>query len=279
MNSTQVNPSVAFAASPSAGTTLKNQSTTTSATNLDKLLSNPFNFFYNYMCSSTITKQDGLCPPTTAYGRLATDVSGSTAPKEVLNTQQLDDITTNNTNATTTKVICTLKPILLVIVISIFVLEFSHFFPFVIPGVISAARSTYIPAWYRYDTEHTRFDNTPWTYNTDYILTAVMSILAIKCLTTCAASNDIHCKAKNSESLKLRLYSASLLICYGISTLAGGYAHQNFTSIDMLNTMKFRLFWFVCVGNVAFASCYMGLIGREVQKVFGVEGLVPLGPW
>lgn len=75
------------------------------------------------------------------------------------------------------------------------------------------------------------------------------------------------------------MYSASLLICYGISTLAGGLAHQHFTSVDMLNTMRFRIIWFVCVGNVSFANCYMGLIGREVQDVFGVRGAIPLGPW
>ncbi|KAL7532193.1 hypothetical protein ACHAXR_006359 [Thalassiosira sp. AJA248-18] len=179
-------------------------------------------------------------------------------------------------NETTTGFLSFLAPLLLVAFISVLLLEFSLWLPFVIPGVASAALKTYIPAWYQYDTENTKFDNTPWTYNTDYLLTVVMSVLAIKCLMERAPDN---CPQKNQASLRLRLYSASLLICYAISTLAGAWSHQHFTTIDSLNTSRFRVFWFVCVGNVAFASCYMGLIGREVQKVFGVQGAVPLGPW
>jgi len=167
-----------------------------------------------------------------------------------------------------------LQSFILVAFISVSVLEFSQWLPFVIPGVATAAIQTYIPAWYQYDDKNTKFDNTPWTYNTDYLLTAVMSVLAIICLRQTSPDSP----TKNRASLKLRLYSASLLICYGISTLAGAWAHQHFTSVASLNTMKFRVFWCVCVGNVSFASCYMGLIGREVQKVFGVKG-VPLGPW
>eukprot|EP00804_Cyclotella_cryptica_P006793 CCRYP_021045-RA/>CCRYP_021045-RA protein AED:0.36 eAED:0.36 QI:0/-1/0/1/-1/1/1/0/179 len=58
------------------------------------------------------------------------------------------------------------------------ILAFSLHFPFVIPYVSSAALSTYIPASYHYDNVHTRFDNTAWTYGTDYFLTAVMGTIA-----------------------------------------------------------------------------------------------------
>lgn len=199
---------------------------------------------------------------TPNYERLATDVS-SDSSKEMIDKQHKNTFTSF------------LKSFLLVVFISVLMLEFSLWFPFVIPGVASAALKTYVPAWYQYDKVLTKFDNTPWTYGTDYLLAAVMSILAIKCLMERAPDN---CPTKNKASLRLRLYSASLLICYGISTLAGGWAHQHFTSIESLNTIRFRVFWCVCVGNVAFGSCYMGLIGREVQKVFGVKGAVPLGP-
>jgi len=168
----------------------------------------------------------------------------------------------------------TLKYCLVAAFLSVSVLEFSLWFPFVLPGLTSAAAKTYIPASFVYDDEHTKFDNTPWTYNTDYLLTIVMSILAIQCIL--ARSDDAQ---KNRRSLHLRLYSASLLICYAISTLAGAWAHQHFTSVESLNTTRFRMFWFICVGNVSFASCYMGLIGREVQRHFGVAGAVPTGPW
>ena len=196
--------------------------------------------------------------------RLATDVSTDSTPKEMPRKVDWNDI------------LSILKSFSLLVFTSVFVLEFSLWFPFVIPGVASAALKTYIPASYRYDHELSRFDNTPWTYNTDYLLTVVMSYLACKCL---MANAPDGCRKKNRSSLPLRLYSASLLICYAISTLAGGWAHQHFTSIDSLNTIRFRMFWIVCVGNVSFASCYMGLIAREVQKTFGVKGAVPLGPW
>lgn len=166
--------------------------------------------------------------------------------------------------------------LLLVAFISVSVMEFASWLPFNIPGVASAALATYVPAWYQYDEVLTKFDNTAWTYGTDYALTAIMSVLAILCLLERSPDNSPR---KDAASFKLRIYSASLLVCYGASTLAGGWAHQHFTTVDSLNTTKFWAMWCVCVGNVAFASCYMGLIGREVQRYFGVPGAIPLGPW
>lgn len=150
-------------------------------------------------------------------------------------------------------------------------LRFSSWLPFVIPlGVAPAAIETYIPAGYLYDVENTHFDNTMWTYGTDYVLAVVMSIVACMCY---AANSD-------RASLRLRTYASALLVCYAASTLAGGWAHQHYEGVGMLNTTKFRMLWTVTVGNVAFASCYMGLIGREVQRAFGADGgAVPLGPW
>lgn len=164
----------------------------------------------------------------------------------------------------------------LVVVMSVVMLEFSMWFPFNIPGVTHAAAVTYVPAAYEYDSEHTQFDNTYWTYGTDYLLVVVMTILAVRCLLAKAPDGDA---AKNKASLRLRLYSAALLLCYAISTFAGGYAHQTFTDLESLNTTPFRFVWIICVGNVSFASCYMGLIGREVQQAFGVQNAMPLGFW
>ncbi len=183
-------------------------------------------------------------------------------------------ITPTKVSDTSVSWMTTLKYVLAAAFLSVSVLEFSLWFPLVLPGLTSAASKTYIPAFFVYDEEHTKFDNTPWTYNTDYLLTIVMSILAIQCILA-RSDND----QKNQRSLLLRLCSASLLICYGISTLAGAWAHQHFTSVESLNTTRFRIFWFLCVGNVSFASCYMGLIGREVQRHFGVSNAVPMGPW
>lgn len=84
-------------------------------------------------------------------------------------------------------------------------------------------------------------------------------------------------RTPGEKSKLLRLYSAALLCCYGVSTLAGGYAHQTIHGVDMLNTFTFRMLWIICVGNVSFASCWMGLIGREVVRVF--DSKISLGPW
>ncbi|KAL3764996.1 hypothetical protein ACHAW5_001846 [Stephanodiscus triporus] len=149
-------------------------------------------------------------------------------------------------------------------------LRFSSWLPFVMPlGVASASSRTYVPAWYVYDVDNTRFDNTAWTYGTDYALTMIMLCISASCMT----SGD------DRSSLKLRIYSSALLACYGASTLAGGYAHQHYSGVDALNTVAFRSCWTATVGNVAFASAFMGLIGREVQVAFGVPGTMPLGPW
>ncbi|KAL9178649.1 hypothetical protein ACHAXT_001987 [Thalassiosira profunda] len=218
------------------------------------------------MCSSTLLNEGIMCKDA-SLGRLSTDISIDSS-KAMMETQPQNSHSSGWGSFVTN--------FLLAAVLSVFVLEFSLWFPFNLPGIGSAALKTYIPAWYHYDEKDTRFDNTAWTYNTDYLLTAVMSVLAVKILMASAPDN---CPKKNGASLRLRLYSASLLICYGISTLAGGWAHQHFTTVDSLNTTRFRIFWYLCVGNVSFASCYMGLIGREVQKVFGVPNTVPLGPW
>jgi len=252
--------SVEYPSTAEAAKTLKKETKTTSLFN--HRIIGYHDFVYRHMCRPTTS--NGLHNAKTAnYERLATDVSDESSIK-AMNNQQQNSLTSF------------IKSFLLVAFISVLMLEFSFWFPFVIPGVASAALKTYVPAMYKYDDALTKFDNTIWTYGTDYLLTAVMSILAIKCLRETAPDN---CPKKNRASLRLRLYSASLLICYGISTLAGGWAHQHFTSIESLNTIRFRVFWCVCVGNVSFASGYMGLIGREVQKVFGVKGTVPLGPW
>jgi hypothetical protein len=161
-------------------------------------------------------------------------------------------------------------PLFLVVLVSASTLRFSSWLPFVIPlGVAPAAIETYVPAGYDYDDEHTRFDNTAWTWGTDYVLAGAMSWIAVACAT---GSSD-------RASRGLRICSSALLACYAASTLAGGWAHQHCAGVGALNTPKFRLLWTVTVGNVAFASCHMGLIGREVQVAFGGGGAVPQGPW
>lgn len=53
---------------------------------------------------------------------------------------------------------------------------FSLWFPFVLTP--QAASKTYLPAFYHYDPSTSHFDNSAWTYGTDYFLAVVMSVLA-----------------------------------------------------------------------------------------------------
>ena len=174
--------------------------------------------------------------------------------------------TSSSTSTSPTPIIgyTNLRSFLLVTMASLASLKFSTWFPFVLPlGVADASSKTYIPAYYHYDGMNTKFDNTIYTYGTDYLLTIIMFTMAHHCYYHGNSDDDT-----DISSHRLRLYTTSLLVCYGLSTLAGGYSHQYYIGITALNTNKFRILWTITVGNVAFASCFMGLIGREVQLLF-----------
>jgi hypothetical protein len=51
-----------------------------------------------------------------------------------------------------------------------------------------------------------------------------------------------------------------------ISVLAGGMAHQTFTTIALQNTMAFRFLWTICVGAVAMASAFMGAAASSLLQ-------------
>ena len=137
-------------------------------------------------------------------------------------------------------------------------------FPYVLAP--AAASHTYQPARWRYDAENTHFDNTAWTYGTDYWLTAAMLVLAARCLRATPSGRMGDPSA--TSSLPLRVRSAALLILYGISTLAGGYAHHYYHGVDELNTVSFRILWTICVGTVTSAGAAMLWIGSEFCRQY-----------
>lgn len=153
------------------------------------------------------------------------------------------------------------------IVLAMGTVLFSQWFPFILTP--EAAAKTYIPAYWQYDENLSHFDNSAWTYGTDYVLTIVMSLLAYSCL---AASTS-------KESRGLRFRSAGLLMCYAISVTAGGWAHQHFTTLESRNTLRFQLLWTVCVGTVTIAGGFMGSCAAEVSARFAVFPRVPEALW
>jgi hypothetical protein len=133
---------------------------------------------------------------------------------------------------------------------------FSLYFPFMLAPL--AATATYHPAYYNYDPTKSHFDNTIWTYGTDYALAVVMIAVVYTILQ--------HSRPGLTDRLCYR--SSSLLALYGISVIAGGISHHFFTTLESRNSTTFRILWTVCVGTVCLASTSMGMSGTEVIRRF-----------
>jgi hypothetical protein len=136
--------------------------------------------------------------------------------------------------------------------------EFSVLFP---QAISEASRKTFMHASYKYDSINTFFDNTIWTWGTDYALAVIMLYGGIQCL---FVNHDASGVSNLNATRCLRLLSLALLTGYSASVFCGGLAHQSFDSLESLNTGSFRRLWSVCVGSVTFANTFMGMIGAEV---------------
>lgn len=138
--------------------------------------------------------------------------------------------------------------------------EFATYLP---PVTSSAAQKTFLRTSFKYDRFHTLFDNTILTWGTDYAIGVIMTYLAFRCIYATTSSRGMR---NEGASRKLRVISATLLLLYAVSVLAGGIAHQMFTTIDSLNTTSFRILWTICVGTVTAAGLPMGMIGSELCR-------------
>lgn len=117
-----------------------------------------------------------------------------------------------------------------------------------------AATATYILAGYVYDSETSHFDNTIWTYGTDYIIAIVMMY------------HIYRFPKASQESSTIARYSQALLWSYASSVFFGGWCHQFYTHMDSRNTWHFRLFWSLCVGSVTAGLAFMGSIATEMVR-------------
>jgi hypothetical protein len=131
---------------------------------------------------------------------------------------------------------------------------FSLWFPFFLAPI--AATKTYDWAFYHYNAEQSHFDNSPWTYGTDYALTVVMVGL---CMSILQYSTPL------TKGLCTR--ASWLPLIYGLSVTAGGIAHHLYLTLESRNSASFRFLWTVCVGTVCAASIPMGLsASRAIQQ-------------
>lgn len=149
------------------------------------------------------------------------------------------------------------------------VVLFSLWFPFRLAP--EAATKTYLMASYQYNHDDSHFDNTIWTYGTDYFLGAALFALS---LTIPLAPPAF---------VKVGKLTRSLLLSYVASVIAGGLAHQYFLTVESRNTQTFRVLWTVCVGTVALATGFMGAIATELLRYsnssFNLLPVVPGSLW
>ena len=137
------------------------------------------------------------------------------------------------------------------------------------PLAPAAASHTYQPARWRYDAENTHFDNTAWTYGTDYWLTAAMLVLAARCLRATPSGRMGDPSA--TSSLPLRVRSAALLILYGISTLAGGHKTLVPQLVEALGGEDIL----VVAGGVIPPGDYAALREAGCVAIFGPGTVIP----
>ena len=123
------------------------------------------------------------------------------------------------------------------------------------------ARKVYQVAAFDYDPAKSLFDNTIWTWGTDYALAIITGIFSLWIIRTSSRSS-------RQEVQQLANMSASMLFLYSVSTGSGAIAHQFFLTVESRNTVAFRLLWIVCVGNVYLAAAPMGMIASQCLRIF-----------
>lgn len=143
--------------------------------------------------------------------------------------------------------------------LSFSMLGFGLWIPFI--AMPEASAKTYEFAFWHYDPSASRFDNSAWTWVTDYILAFIMAAFTV--------SNLKLSQRNNTDRLCNRV--ASLTILYAISVTAGGIAHSTFLTAESRNTLSFQLIWTLCVGTVSLASISMGCCGSEIVRKFQSE--------
>lgn len=151
------------------------------------------------------------------------------------------------------------------LLVSLLLLPFFSYLTFkfscTFPSILwSKSHLYYIPANWEYDELNTVFDDSMWTWSTDYILAVFMALGSWRLLFYSAGSRETLSGVPTIASIVMFLYS--------ISVLSGGFAHQHYHTVESLNTSSFRINWFICVGTVAMAGGPIGAIGSNLAKSF-----------
>ena len=118
-----------------------------------------------------------------------------------------------------------------------------------------AAFKTFRLASYDYHVDLSHFDNSAWTWGTDYGLALVMLWLIVTFETPTDQNQLVVSRSKG------------MLACYMISVFTGGLAHQNYTTLESQSLLSFRILWTLCVGTVTLAPAFMGSIATELHHI------------
>jgi len=154
-------------------------------------------------------------------------------------------------------------------VLSLVFFVFATYFPFFLAP--QAAEGTYHFASYDYKDDLSHFDNTIWTWGTDYGLALAMGLLIWSFPKTVLRING-HSSTKATKTTTTISHvhvrrSQGMLLCYLLSVLAGGLAHQFYTTLESRAHWSFRFLWTICVGTVTAAPAFMGSVGTEMIHV------------
>lgn len=126
-----------------------------------------------------------------------------------------------------------------------------------------ASSKTFEPAFWNYNDTTSHFDNSPWSYWTDYVIAFGMVAYV--------ASVLLLSQRGNTDRLCTRVaFLASMCM---MSVAAGGLCHQVYTTVESRNSRSFRILWTLCVGAIPMGNIWMGCCASEMLRRFQPERL------
>lgn len=127
-----------------------------------------------------------------------------------------------------------------------------------------ASSKTYEAASWDYDPTTSHFDNSPWSYCTDYVIAVGMV----------AYSSSVLALSQRGNTDRLCVRVAALASMCMMSVAAGGFCHQSYTTVESRNSLSFRVLWTLCVGAIPLGNIWMGWCASEIVRKFQSERLI-----
>lgn len=124
-----------------------------------------------------------------------------------------------------------------------------------------ASSKTYEPAFWQYDHNTSHFDNSPWSYGTDYVIAVGMVAYSTATLSLSQRGN--------TDRLCIRVAFLASMCMMSVAT--GGICHQFYTTVESRNSISFRILWTLCVGAIPLGNTWMGCCASEILRRFQPE--------